>query len=122
LSDHRAGSRCEISTTRARGEHIDQRVGFDLVGGIEIGIPFVEQIDPGIGIPDDFLERFELTFAGGKAEFFVHRFADDDFTVVVIILDIDRHDAAGEAEGEPIGRRPVIGALAQFRLQAGEQR
>ena len=29
----------------ARGELVDQRIGLGLVGGVEIGVPFVEQID-----------------------------------------------------------------------------
>jgi hypothetical protein len=51
--------------------------GIDLVGvlvELEIGIPFVEQINPRIGVVDDFLERFELALAGGRAELLVHRF------------------------------------------------
>ena len=48
---------------RPGGQRIDQRVGFCLVGGVEIGVPFVEQIDPGIGIVDDLLERLELALA-----------------------------------------------------------
>ena len=75
-----------------------------------------------LGVVDDLLERFDLALAGRKAELLVHRFGDDGFAVVVIAFDIDRNDAAGEAEGEPVGCRPVIGALAQLGLQAGEQR
>ncbi len=62
------------SRPRARaGERIDQRIGLGLVRRVEIGVPFVEQIDPRIGRVDDLLKRFELPLAGREAKLLVDR-------------------------------------------------
>src|SRR5271155_1649774 len=39
----------------ARSKLVDQGVGLFLIGGVEVGVPFVEQIDFRIGRIDDFL-------------------------------------------------------------------
>jgi len=59
----------DFDRPRAPGERVDQRVGLGLVCRVEIGVPFVEQIDPRVGRVDDFLERFELPLAVEKPSF-----------------------------------------------------
>ena len=103
-------------------ERVDQGVRLGLVGGIEIGILFVEQIDFRIGRIDDLFERFELPLARREAELLVHQFGDHDRLAFIVLLDVDRHHAAGELEREPVGRRPIIGALLHFGLEARQQR
>src|SRR5947209_14977535 len=49
---------------RAPGKLFDQRVGGGAIVRIEVGIPFVEQVDRRVGVPNDFLKRAELPLAG----------------------------------------------------------
>ena len=51
----------------APGKLLDQRVGGGAVVGIEIGVPFVEQIDRRVGVADDLPQRAQLPLAGGEA-------------------------------------------------------
>ena len=55
----------DFDHARARGQVLDQGVGGGAVLGIEIGVPFIQQIDRRIGAFDDLLERAQLLFAGG---------------------------------------------------------
>ena len=48
----------------APGKFLDQCVGGRAVIGVEVGVPFVEQIDRRRGVTDNFLKRAELPFAG----------------------------------------------------------
>ena len=48
----------------AAGELLDQRVGGGAIVRIEIGVPFIEQIDRRIGVGDDLLQRTKLALAG----------------------------------------------------------
>ena len=47
----------DFNNAGARGELVDQRIGLGLVGGVQIRVPLVEQIDLGIGVVDDLLKR-----------------------------------------------------------------
>src|SRR5262249_44382893 len=52
-----------LDNASALGELLHQRVGHRAVGRVEIGVPFVEEIDRGISIPDDLLQRSQLALA-----------------------------------------------------------
>jgi hypothetical protein len=54
----------DLDHTRALRQLIDQLLGGSAILLVEIGVPFVEQVDRGIGILDDFLERAQLPLAG----------------------------------------------------------
>src|SRR5579862_6871067 len=98
----------------ARGELVDECIGLGLVRGIEVGVPFVEQIDLRARRVDDFLQRFELPLAGREAKLLVHRFGDNDHLVLVVAFDVDRYDAAGKLECKTVGGRPVVGLFFHF--------
>ena len=52
-----------LDNASALGELLHQRVGHRPVGRVEIGVPFVQEIDRRIGMPDDLLERSQLALA-----------------------------------------------------------
>ena len=52
-----------LDNASALGELLHQRVGHRPVGRVEIGVPFVEEIDRRISIPDDLLQRSQLALA-----------------------------------------------------------
>ncbi len=106
----------------ASRQRIDQRIGLGLVCSVEIGVPFIEQVNFRIGRIDDFFQRFQLPFAGRKAELLVHRFGDHDDAVLVIAFNVDRRYAAGELKREPVRGRPIIRALSHLGLEACQQR
>ena len=49
---------------RPPGQGIDQGAGGAAVGGVEVGVPFVEEIDPVVGVGDDLPQHLELALAG----------------------------------------------------------
>ena len=54
----------DLDDTRPRRQLLDQRIGGGAVLVIEIGVPFVEQIDRRLGMRHDLLERTQLPLAG----------------------------------------------------------
>ena len=117
-----ARSRWEISITRARlRELFDQRVGRGPVRGVEIGVPLVEQIDCRVGVCDDLLQRLNLALARGEAAAAALARARI-LLLLVEVIRVVRAGLDGEAEGEAVGGRPIIGAVLDLRLERGEQR
>src|SRR3954452_13272997 len=84
---------------------LDKRVGGGTVRRVEIGVPFVEQIDGCLGVSHDLLQRFELPLPGRKRRPYV------DSRLLVVHVDVfvgggkrHRRARAREMEGEAVRR------------------
>src|SRR5262245_51153247 len=89
----------------AQRELLDQRIGRRAVAWIQVGVPFVEQIDRRVGIGHDFPQRAQLPLAGGEAEMLGSVARSGRLAVAVVL----RLHPLRELERQPVGRRPVVG-------------
>src|SRR4051812_19256698 len=73
---------------------LDERVGCRAIVRVEIGVPFVEQIDRRAGVADDLLERPQLPLAGREAGFLGHW--------VAVLIGLDLVLGLRELERQPV--------------------